>query len=805
MRSNRIFVLAAASLGLLLTACPVDQVDKTPIEEPFPDDYTYSVFISSNGATDGPNTEHSGFSKGDTFQCPSANTFTKSNGATFVEWNTASDRSGTGFQPGDTITAGSGVWTDMYLLLHAIWTDTPLAPGMAMVEEKLWGSWIRMDNGNTFYITSNDVRNLDYDTDTVHPVTVSSGTEFRTGQYTYATVERSPNILKVTSTYGSDAYYLFRKAGKNASAELGINANSASPAIRAIARGLSGIGSIKVIIRNNKNRGDQQEVESGADGSVPFDVVTGDEYTVTIPPQPGVTEEVSATVTPKFDGEDLGFITVGTDGSNFKVSYLLQNGTGSDIYSAGYAYYAFSKQPYTLTVRVTNTGTKLMNAANYSMSKSNQNTDGSSVLSLTGNYSTILGSIPAGKYQDVVFTFTAPSNFTGEQTVYSMPIHIVSGDGALEWDDKVSLKVYKEKMALYLRSDSSTLNGILISPDETSTRIEANPWGGFSREFPKLAEPYTLALSGAGYQTETKYAVGLGKEPETNGSELNWSFNNEQNDTETDATPLHLGEVKLGYLGDGDLDFYTIYPDPPSASTVFALEQDQPLGIALSPDKTVLTAGESITLTAVNAVLAADTSGWTWKVNNTTVTGTNGPSYEFSSAGRTNGDYLVEASIVYGGRTWTASRKLTISKGKLPVFVSTFDEAESPFTGTSGTIQIADGRCKIVVYSDMSTQEYGYLNFNLPAGATRLSFDYGGYSTWGNTLSFKYSSNSTYIELDQGQAQSATEKAEFSGHWSGTVDFAAGTAGSPLVFKYARKATVGDTTDYVWIDNIVMY
>ncbi|HOC30569.1 MAG TPA: hypothetical protein PKH40_12875, partial [Treponemataceae bacterium] len=350
MQSKHVFLLAAAaSLGLLLTACPVDAVDKTPVPEPIPDTFTYSVFISSNGATDGPNTEHSGFARGDTFQCPSATTFTKSTGATFIEWNTASDRSGTGFQPGETITAGSGVWSEMYLLLYAIWTDTNLAPGMATVKEQFWGSWIRMDNGNTFYITSNDVRNLDYNTDTVYQVTVSSETDFRASEYTYETVAGSPNILKVSSMYGTENYYLFRKAGKTASAELGINANSASPSIRALARGLSGLGSIKVIVRNDKNPGDNQEVKSESDGSVPIDVVTGDEYTVTIPPQPGVSEEVSAKVTPKFDGEDLGFITVGTDGSNFKVSYLLQNGTGSDIYSAGYAYYAFSGQPYTLT------------------------------------------------------------------------------------------------------------------------------------------------------------------------------------------------------------------------------------------------------------------------------------------------------------------------------------------------------------------------------------------------------------------------------------------------------------------------
>jgi hypothetical protein len=49
----------------------------------------------------------------------SANTMTLT-GSVFVEWNTAADGTGTGYDPGDTLTIGSAPVT-----LYAIWEAVP--------------------------------------------------------------------------------------------------------------------------------------------------------------------------------------------------------------------------------------------------------------------------------------------------------------------------------------------------------------------------------------------------------------------------------------------------------------------------------------------------------------------------------------------------------------------------------------------------------------------------------------------------------------------------------------------------------
>ncbi len=76
---------------------------------------------------------------------------------------------------------------------------------------------------------------------------------------------------------------------------------------------------------------------------------------------------------------------------------------------------------------------------------------------------------------------------------------------------------------------------------------------------PVREEPYILALSGANYSSETKYAVRVNASPTDDGSSLTSATVNEPNNDETQATVAYPYADYRGYLGVYDLDFYRVH------------------------------------------------------------------------------------------------------------------------------------------------------------------------------------------------------------------------------------------------------
>ena len=396
-----------------------------------------------------------------------------------------------------------------------------------------WGRWVRMDGVNEqWYISDRGVAVGDEARETAIVDTSTLAVEGQTVR------PRTDNMITVTPADGLE-YYLFRQSGAGASMVAGVRGSGTS------ARGvLSGLSGISAIIRNINNTSNTITTSTGADGSAEFDtVIPGDEYELEVPVQEGIDEPVTVTVRPEFDGENVGFVTLNNAAQNFKVGYSVYGGNYDHIYAG---------ETYSLTVQVTNHGTEDMLSADYRISPP----DG---LTLSGSgIEDILGTVAKdGGMRGLSFTMRVDP-FTEILKDFVIPIRIVGLDGEDVWEDAISIRVFRRPMTVEIRCDQNDVQGVLISPDAES--IAFSTWRrGASISVPVREQPYILALSGANYNSETKYAFRIDGEPLNNGSALTTATVFEPNNDESQATPAYLAADYLGYLGVYDLDFFQLH------------------------------------------------------------------------------------------------------------------------------------------------------------------------------------------------------------------------------------------------------
>ncbi len=407
--------------------------------------------------------------------------------------------------------------------------EEPSGPGD--IPQSFWGSWVRMDQQDEVWYFSDA------------EVSVGSS-ESRAGKVNESTVRagnrtitlRSPNVLAVQPTDGLE-YFLFRERGATASVQSKVRDSAVGT--RSVLAGLAGI---EVVISNRANPVDTQVVESGADGKITFsDVIPGDQYTVSVSEQPGVSESFDVPIVPQFDGEDVGAVIVSEADQNFKVSYTVTDASAWD--------YMYVDSGYTLGLVITNLGAEDMLSADYKI-------EVPPGLTLAGSgLNGILGTVESdGGSQTLWFDVTSES-ISEDYVDYIVPVSITSVDGLNRWDDNISIRFFRTPMEVYFRTDEAAIEGIIITPEQRSL-----PFSGRDDELtvPARSRPYTVAVTGADYESETAYTFRLGARPTTDGSQLETATINEPNNDETQRTPANLGQELVGYLGVRDLDFYEL-------------------------------------------------------------------------------------------------------------------------------------------------------------------------------------------------------------------------------------------------------
>lgn len=408
-----------------------------------------------------------------------------------------------------------------------------------VIPQYFWGSWVRMDGTNDqWYFSDASVRVAD------QPRTFQVRSDEEVVVAGERVERRTDNMVAVVPAAGLE-YFLFRRSGANAEVSGGVRGDQQAGASVLSASTIGGIGGINTVLRNVGNSRNSAEVITDAEGNLVFnEVIPGDRYTLTVPAQPGVSRPVTVTVTPEFDGERIGLVTLTDAEQNFRVEYEIESGDPwGDLYA---------DRSYWLQIRIINIGEEDMLSADYEVGQP----DG---LSISGDdLENILGTVQRnGGYQELSYAIRA-DQFTEDFRDIVIPVRVVSHAMQREWRDEISLRFNRETMSIHVRSHAAEVQGVVISPDRRSFPFRTSGRQG-SITVPARDSGYILALSGAGYTSETRYAVAINAPPATNGAELTTTTINEPDNDETQATPAGTGVNYLGYLGVRDLDFFAIY------------------------------------------------------------------------------------------------------------------------------------------------------------------------------------------------------------------------------------------------------
>jgi len=440
---------------------------------------------------------------------------------------------------------------------NTIIIDDPIA-------KSFWGNWVRIDGVNELWYFSDSQVTIG---STVYDASTSSS-DHSTILSGYTITYKTANMLTVKPE-SSLEFYLFRKSGASAQISGGVLvSDSYSGRSVSSVRGLGGVGGIDVILENVDNPSNVIEATTDADGNLVFDeVIIDDEYTLEILGEPDIT------ITPEFDGEDIGFITLNNADQNFKVSYQLSSG---DHWG-----YHYMDQSYNLTLRITNFGTADMLSADYQITVP-------SGMSMSGDsLQNILGTVQAnGGVKELDYSISVNS-FTEDYEDFDIPIEITSVYGD-QWSDIVQLRFFRETMSINVRSESNEVQGIIISPDSNAFAFMTND-KSVNITIPARDSGYILALSGANYDSETKYSIMLNDIPSGNGQLLTLASVYEPNNDETQANNLYMGKEYMGYLGVYDLDFFSlknhinsaepsVFVDSPTDDTTPTWSWMEPLG-----------------------------------------------------------------------------------------------------------------------------------------------------------------------------------------------------------------------------------
>jgi hypothetical protein len=385
--------------------------------------------------------------------------------------------------------------------------------------KELWGEWIRMDTGDTWYITSNYLKA------TMYSSNVSSDIELK---------KQSPNVIEVTDD--GKKYYLYASRNPTGTIRGSVLDGSDVQKSVSVSRSLSGLGGAGVTIANLKDKANELSTETDENGDFTADgIIPGDDYEVTV-------EGQTTTVSPNTNDSDIGIITV-TSGVNFKTSIK----SGHDLMQL----YAENNTAYSFTIEVANTGTEDCLGATFELTPDPG-------ITITEPSSRILGTIEPGKKRSIPITIKCgPIDYL--YVFKRIKVSITDQINKKTWEDSVSLKFNKKPVTFRIAS-SGAVSGIIIVPDAKAQSFRISGYSNLSTDItvPWSDKNYLVVFSGATADTEVSYSLGLNVAASTVFSGTDHVGNYEPNNLETTATFLDLGSQIKAYLHKNDIDYYTV-------------------------------------------------------------------------------------------------------------------------------------------------------------------------------------------------------------------------------------------------------
>jgi len=390
-------------------------------------------------------------------------------------------------------------------VLPPSYTNTATYSKIALepIAEAFWGSWQAIGRDEVWYIGRDGV--LVNGTLRKHSAADPTSVSFDAGQqlldgtlWNETPVDPHPNQLKFEFDSGESALFLYRSAGATNSFSAGVKDTTPDPPSkrlfgRASGKGLTGLGGIQVILRNQRNPADVHNyIFTNDDGTFSASgTVVGDEYSVTIPVQTKIPKMLQTRVTPLYDGQDLGRVDLNNTGANFKID-IKTDALPDRMRADGVT-------PIRYQLYVRNLGEADLDEANYRITSP----DGLIVVpeSYSDPASGILGTVFRGGYKMLTIDLVAMP-IAGEYEDKRLTVEITDGLGLQSWSDTVTLRYLKKEreFTIYLSNYNIYLPGLLIDPDGKPYRVDVG-----TTTFSWKQGPYLLALS----KSQGNYYIGL--------------------------------------------------------------------------------------------------------------------------------------------------------------------------------------------------------------------------------------------------------------------------------------------------------
>ncbi len=392
------------------------------------------------------------------------------------------------------------------------------------IAASFWGSWIRLDQPDIWYIGNTQV----HINDDIHDPESCTSSQMELPGHTVAVF--SDSMLEVDES--GRVYYLHRD-GDPGMAFTGrvVSVDGASAS-----RSLAGVAGISVIIENLKNSEDIREVVTDGEGGFSVeDAIPGSTYEVV------TDDEIPTQVEPVNDGESVGTISVTDASYKFKarpeypegVPFLFADGV---IYDAG--------------IRIRNNGTIMSPSPVYTLTAP----PGMVVTtSLSNNMQTIV----AGGERLIPFSFSV-ADLTEAWRDFLVDVVLEDTEGRT-WEDQVSFRVYRSSLNVNVATDYAGYHIAVLTPEDRVVLL-GDPE---VIRVPSAVADYRLILSGATADSEMKYSLAFEEEP-LDVSGLVLPNNHEPNGRESEAAVIGMQEAVSSYLAFNDLDFFRIDSSAPA-------------------------------------------------------------------------------------------------------------------------------------------------------------------------------------------------------------------------------------------------
>jgi hypothetical protein len=473
------------------------------------------------------------------------------------------------------------------------------------------GEWLRMDTGEKWYISSTALK--------IDGVESSKRVSLH---------KDSERVVKVTE--GEQVYYLFGFRIPNAkfSGRI-VSFGSRSNAQMSRAAG-SGLGGITTIISNLEKTVTQSKPTDANGRYVADDIIPGDDYTVT--PEGGT----PTIVTPQFDGDDVGTITV-TQGVNFKTR-IVPHSWQDDI-----ALLHADKQ-YQLDLEVENTGNADWTAGTYTLDFGNAITSSPS--------DGIIGTIEPGKTKSIPIDIRYSPIPTKAYEICHIGITINEPITNKTWEDSVSLKIYKGAVNLNIQANTP-IAGIIIGPNARVWNFKRT---SFTASVPISDEDYWVIFSGATADTEAVYSLGISVDaPDTTGFTDTARY--EPNNTEGTATVVIKKQI-TAYLHKNDIDYYRVNLSGLGKITINSpspLTDENISGFPTAP----VTISKSGTPSTYPIAIAEEYASYKWYIDN--VLWGNAASFTMKAAHYSVGNHTLTLVVDKNGVPYSKEQSFTVT------------------------------------------------------------------------------------------------------------------------------------------------